>query len=87
MATLGMMEFAGHVNPARQSPLHSALGSAVTLPNLPAGHDTHTVELAVLYFPAGHTTDVALVDPAAHVYPARHGPEHVDTTRPVVFPK
>jgi hypothetical protein len=39
-----------------------------------------------LYFPDGHSTDVADADPAGHAYPAVHTPVHVFTVRPAVEP-
>ncbi len=39
-----------------------------------------------LYVPGEHCTAVALVDPAAHAYPAEHGPEQLVELRPEVTP-
>ena len=72
IVTFGMMEFAGHMYPALQFPLHSLDGSALLAPYLPAGHDKHTLNPVVLYLPAEHAVGMSLTDPAMHTYPARH---------------
>ena len=49
-------------------------------------HGVHTAAPARLYWPAGHGYAVALEDPAAHVYPAGHGPLQFELISPDTFP-
>ncbi len=49
-------------------------------------HGVHVEEPATLYCPAAHACAVADVEPAAHMYPAVHWPEHVDVVIAVAAP-
>ncbi len=83
---MGLVDPAGHAYPAVQSPLQLAVPSPGAAPYRPAAQAVHTVDPAKLYVPAGHTSAVALVDPAGQTKPALQGPEHADDVRPVVSP-
>jgi hypothetical protein len=72
--------------PAAQLPLHAADGSPGTAPYRPAAQDVHDDDPASEYLPAGHTDAVALVDPAAHAYPAAQLPLHAADDRPATAP-
>ena len=47
-------------------------------PYKPAPHSVHDPAPATLYDPSGHINAVALVDPAAHAYPAWQDPVHCE---------
>ncbi len=75
-----------HAYPAAQFPVHVATAIAAVPPYRPAGHREHDPAPTRLYRPVGHVNAVAVVDPAAHAYPAEQLPVHVDTISPVVDP-
>jgi hypothetical protein len=77
---------AAHAYPAAQFPVHVATAIAVVPPKRPAGHREHDPSPTRLYRPVGHVNAVALVDPAAHAYPAVQFAVQVDTVRPAVDP-
>jgi hypothetical protein len=79
-------EPAGHMNPAEQAPLHDADDSPATLPNVPSGHTVHVKAPAMLYWPAGHITTEALVDPKGHLKPAGQTPVQLDVGMDEVLP-
>jgi hypothetical protein len=72
--------------PAGHGPVHDALLMAGLAPYRPAAHALHVLAPLKLYVPAGHVADVEFVDPAAHAYPAVHGPVQPDVVRPDVAP-
>ncbi len=81
---VALVDPAGHACPALQGPLHRAVlkPATVTLNQVPAGQSLHAPAPARLYCPAGQTDAVALVDPAAHAYPAVQLPLQVAVLRP-----
>ncbi len=81
---VALVDPAGHACPALQGPLHPAVlkPTAVTLNQVPAGQSLHDPAPARLYCLVGHTDAVALVDPAAHAYPAVQFPLQVAVFRP-----
>ena len=81
-----MVDPATHAYPAAHGPLQFAVALPLTLPYSPALHAVHTLAPAKLYCPALHCTAVALVDPAAHAYPAAHGPLQLLFVAPLTFP-
>ncbi len=64
--------------PAGHEPLQSVVASPATSAYLPAAHRVQDVEPATLYLPRGQIDTVDESEPAGHVYPAEHGPEHDD---------
>ncbi len=73
--------------PAGQAAVHKEVPIPLVDPYRPAGHDLHTESPPSVYFPAGQTEAVAVVEPAAHAYPALHAPLQEDDAMPVVDPK
>jgi hypothetical protein len=73
----------GHANPAAQAPLHAGNGRPGAPPYVPPGQSVQVPAPARLYCPAGHMNGAALVDPAAHAYPAAQRPLHVEVFSPV----
>jgi hypothetical protein len=69
---------------------HGAVQVATVRPSVspyfPAGQFVHAPALAELYFPEEHFDSVALLDPAAHAYPAVHAPEQDAVVNPSVPP-
>ena len=72
----------GHAYPAVQLPVQAAEGRPLVAPYVPPGQSVQTAAPAWEYVPAGQTDAVALVDPAAHAYPAVQFPVHDDAARP-----
>ena len=72
--------------PASHAPLHNDEFAPDVAPYRPSPHAVHDPCPASLYWPAGHTTAVEVVDPDAHAYLALHAPLHADVVKPVVFP-
>ena len=72
--------------PAGHCAVHDAFVRPDVDPYRPTAHALHTPAPALLYCPAGHTAAVALVDPAAHAYPATQLPEHPAVPSPAVDP-
>ena len=72
--------------PAGHAAVQFDVVSPLLFPNRPAAQSVHTPCRPVLYFPGTHTAAVALVDPAAHAYPAAQSPLHVATDTPGVDP-
>lgn len=68
--------------PAAHSPEQAAEGSAVLLPKVPVGQSIQDAEPATLYLPMGHVDAWAVVDPAAHAYPAWQSPEQAEVVDP-----
>jgi hypothetical protein len=83
---VALVDPAGHAYPAVQFPEHPADANPVTLPYSPALQLVQLPAPVRLYWPAGHVTAVALVDPAGHVYPAAQFPEHPADANPVTLP-
>jgi hypothetical protein len=81
---VALVDPAGHAYPALQVPLHRAVlnPTAVTLNQVPAGQSVHDPAPARLYWPAGQINAVALVDSAAHAYPAVQLPLQVAVFKP-----
>ncbi len=75
---VALVDPAGHACPAAQSPVHVGRATPEVLPNDPPGHGVHPAAPGPLYWPAGHSTAVALVDPAGQAYPAVQLPLHTD---------
>ncbi len=76
--TVALVDPAGHVYPAVQTPLHADVFIAAVAPNRPAAHTLHNPARESLNCPKGHTDAVPLVDPAGHAYPAVQSPLHAD---------
>jgi hypothetical protein len=72
--------------PAGHGAVHAAVLNPCVLPYTPAGQSVHVVAPAKLYFPTAHGVPVAVVEPAAQVCPASHGPEHAPRIIPVAEP-
>ena len=72
--------------PPGHKPLQLAFVSPALDPYRPAAQGVHVAALPTEYWPAGHSTAVALVEPAGHAYPAAHGPLHVGTDIPLAAP-
>jgi hypothetical protein len=68
--------------PATHCPVHDDTAMPAVAPYVPAEHSLHTLAPLRLYLPTPHNSAVALVDPAAHAYPAVHGPVHVAVVEP-----
>ena len=66
--------------------MHDAVGMAAAAPYRPAAQVLHSDALDSEYWPTGHCTAVALVEPAGQEYPAAHGPLHNDDTSPEALP-
>jgi hypothetical protein len=81
---VGLVVPAGHAYPAGHAPLHreDVKPTALALYHVPAGHTLHDADLDKLYWPAGHTTAVALEDPEGHAYPAGHAPLQFNDAKP-----
>jgi hypothetical protein len=74
-------------DPGAHGPEHIAIDIADVLPNRPGGHAVHWLAPPKLYVPSPHATAVEFVDPGGQMYPAVHGPLHVDVVRLTVSPK
>jgi hypothetical protein len=72
--------------PAGHSAVQSDVVSPVVFPNRPTAQSVHTPCPPVLNFPGGHAAAVAVVDPAAHAYPAAQSPLHAAVCRPRAEP-
>ena len=74
---LAAVDDGGHANPAGHDPEHATEFEVPSpRPYTPPGHGVHVDAPASLYCPAGHATDLELVDLGPHVYPAEHLPSH-----------
>jgi hypothetical protein len=67
--TVALGDPAGHTYPALQLLTHG-VDRAMLLLHVPASQSVHAPAAAKLYFPAGHVTACALVDPGGHAAPA-----------------
>jgi hypothetical protein len=83
---VALMDPTAHAYPAEQLPLHAADDRPGSAPYRPAAHSVHDVAPASEYLPAAHKDAVALVDPAAHSYPAVQLPLHAGDDRPGTAP-
>ena len=83
---VALMDPATHACPAAQLPLHVADDSPGSAPYRPAAHTVHDAAAVSEYLPAAHIDAVALVDPAAHAYPAAQLPLHTGDDRPGTAP-
>lgn len=72
--------------PAEQRLVHAADVNLVEPPYSPAAQTTHASHPDREYRPGPHAAAVALVDPAAHSYPALQLAVHDDIPRPVIEP-
>jgi hypothetical protein len=70
-----------HAYPATHAPLHEAVVSLDTDPNLPPGQSLQAPAPCPLYVPGKHF-EVATTVPFAHEYPAVQGPEQLDEVIP-----
>lgn len=64
--SFGEEESAGQANPALHSPLQLARTMPALAPYKPGAHAVHDPAPGRLYRPAGHVTEVELVDPGGH---------------------
>jgi hypothetical protein len=74
VTAVALVDPAGHAHPALQLPEHPADAIAAVMPYSPALQLVQLPAPVRLYWPAGHVTAVALVDPSGHAYPAVHDP-------------
>ena len=72
--------------PASQGPLQEAVLRPAVLPYSPALQLLHTPSPVKLYLPNGHINAVAVVEPAAHAYPAVQLPVQAGVDNPAVLP-
>ncbi len=72
--------------PAGHAAVHPAVVRPLAFPNRPAAQSVQLPCPPALNFPGLHMDAVALVDPAAHAYPALQLPLHVATDTPGVAP-
>ncbi len=84
---VAVIEPCTHAYPAVQSPLHDAEGSPSVAPYFPAAHMVQSAAPASLYEPMGQMFAVGMMDPKPQLYPAVHGPEHVEVVMRVASPK
>jgi hypothetical protein len=87
MDAVALTDPAGHAYPAGQLPLQIAEGRPGPDPNTPAGHRLHSLAPLALKVPAGQSAGDGVTDPAAHAYPAAHGPLQEGAVMPLVLPK
>ena len=76
------MDPGGQAYPAKQLPLHPALGTPLLPPYIPPEHVLHTPAPTKLNVPWGHSTAVALEEPVGQAYPGVQLPEHAGEVIP-----
>ncbi len=76
IAAVALVDPATQKYPAAQGPLQPDMAMAGVDPNRPAAQSTHTLAPVREYLPAGQIAAVALVDPAAQMYPALQFASH-----------
>ena len=72
--------------PTSHGPLQLAVVRPALDPYSPALQFVHTPAPGPLYVPSGHSDAVDDTEPAAHTYPALHGPEHNADGSPALLP-
>ena len=72
-----------HAYPATHAPLHDAVESLDTDPNLPPGHSLQLPAPCTLYVPGKHLVCVGTVEPGGQLYPAVQLPEQLGVDWPV----
>ncbi len=76
LTAVALTDAEGHTYPALQLPEHPVVARPAVDPYRPAAQSTHTLAPVREYLPAGQIAEVALVDPAAHMYPALQFASH-----------